>query len=201
MLKPVEGTVLRSSRESGLVAGRTPHLLTGTAWEGTSGLIRIAGLVSSAVIISACGVPVGGESSGPLPAGPSEETVTIYDDELSYDEPVSAGRVVFRIFNAASEPHKLTILPLPEDMPPLAQQLRGSKRVALNAFAGVPPRQPGTWGTFAVNLQPNRRYALVCLMRDEEGESHARRGISAEFRTGGVTSHSAGDGIEAGQRP
>lgn len=102
-----------------------------------------------------------------------------------YDNPIPAGHVVFEVRNVGKLPHRLSLLPLPEDLPPINEQLKGTERRGLSPFAGVPTRLPGDRGVFAAGLAPGVRYALVCFVVDADGVSHAQKGMSAEFRAGG----------------
>lgn len=118
-----------------------------------------------------------------LPPVPPVVDVAMDEFRFSYQGPVPAGRVVFRIRNAGSVKHRLTLLPLEEDVPPIEAQLRGAERRLVKPFAGVPVRRPGKTGTFAVDLAPGRRYAIICFLRDDDGRPHALKGMTGEFRT------------------
>lgn len=123
----------------------------------------------------------------PLPAGPQVVEVRLGDYRFDYDSSsIAGGRVLFRVTNAGTVAHSLTMLPLAEDIPPIDQQLRGSERRAIAPFAGVRARKPGMSTSFAVDLKPGRRYALVCFVTDKDGPNHALRGMSSEFRTVGA---------------
>jgi hypothetical protein len=101
---------------------------------------------------------------------------------MEYDHAIPAGRVVFRFVNVGEEKHRPSLLPLPEDVPPIGEQLRGSERRAAVPFAGIREVEPGESGTFAVDLSPGQRYALICFAIAPDGESHALKGMSSEFR-------------------
>lgn len=109
------------------------------------------------------------------------------DHRFELDRSVPAGRVVFRIRNAGQAPHHLTMIPLPDDVPPIAEQLRGSQRRFVDPFAGIYEREPGDTGTFAVDLGPGRRYAMICSVRDGDDQPHWAKGMATEFRTPGPT--------------
>jgi len=123
-----------------------------------------------------------------LPPPPPAVVVTMQDVgryRFEYDPVVPGGRVVFRVVNAGRLVHRLALVPLSEDFPPIDQQLHGSERQAITPFAGVPDRLPGETGTFAADLAPGHRYALICFVEDPDGVSHALKGMSSEFRTNG----------------
>ena len=115
--------------------------------------------------------------------------VTLTEYRITYSPPVAAGRVVFRFTNKGKLVHQPDLLPLGEEVPPIDEQLRGDERVAVAPFAGIPPRNPGETGSFAVDLVPGQRYAFVCFARDPNGASHALKGMTAEFRAGGAGKH------------
>jgi len=87
--------------------------------------------------------------------------------------------------NTGTIPHRVTMLRLPDDLPPLDEQLKGTERRPISPFAGIYDRLPGREGTFAVDLAPGQRYGMVCFIVDEGG-SHAVRGMSTEFRAPGT---------------
>jgi hypothetical protein len=104
-------------------------------------------------------------------------------NEYSFQHPaeLAPGRVVFRIHNAGSAPHSMVLVELPEDVPPIDEQLRSDTRRAVATLAQLPERAPGSRDTLAVDLVPGR-YGMVCFVRDADGVSHASKGMSSEFR-------------------
>lgn len=128
--------------------------------------------------------------------------VTMRDYEFDYAPPSRSGRVVFRVFNDGKTPHQLSLLPLDEDIPPIEQQVRGSERRAVTPYAGIPPHAPGTGSGFAVDLVPGRRYAFICFVTTPDGESHAVKGMTSEFRapgTAAVTTTTTGPSPTSGR--
>ncbi len=105
---------------------------------------------------------------------------------FEYQPAVPSGRVVFQVVNVGRVDHKLSLLPLAEDFPPIDAQLHGPERVVMSPFADVPLRPPGATGTFAVDLEPGRRYAFICFLRDPDGQPHALKGMNSEFRASGT---------------
>ena len=103
----------------------------------------------------------------------------------SYNKAIPPGRVLLRFVNAGRVPHRPTLLPLAEHLPPINVQLTGPVRQLIPPFAGVTTRNPRTSGTIAVDLVPGHRYAFICTAPAPEGGSHAAKGMNSEFRTSG----------------
>jgi hypothetical protein len=107
--------------------------------------------------------------------------VTMREFSFEHREEVPSGRVVFQFSNAGQVDHELRLVTLPEDLPPLAEQLRSEQRQALPTTAILDQQKPGGSGAFAVDLAPGR-YGLVCFLEDAQGERHALKGMNSEFR-------------------
>ena len=99
--------------------------------------------------------------------------------------PTAPGRVVLRIRNTGHLRHDLVLTQLPEDLPPILDQLQGSTRRNATNIASVRPRSPGSRTAIAVDLAPGR-YAIICFVQDPDGQQHARKGMAAEFWIGSV---------------
>lgn len=117
-----------------------------------------------------------------LPASSPVVTVAMKDHSFDHPDAIPSGRVVFEFRNLGSTTHRATLLPLPDDLPPIDEQLRGDDRRAIDPLAAIYERRPGRTGTFAVDLVRGQRYAFVCFVVGEDGISHARKGMSSEFR-------------------
>jgi hypothetical protein len=151
-------------------------------------LLLRAGLALAAVTLAVSCSPAGEPAEGQearWPPSPAVVEVTMRDYAFDFDEPVAAGRAVFRFTNAGSVDHRASLVPLPDDLPPIDEQLRGDQRRTVPSLAGINDRPPGQTGTFAVDLVEGRRYALVSFNRGDDGELYARKGMAAEFRAGG----------------
>lgn len=107
--------------------------------------------------------------------------VAMREYRFDYRPPTTAGRTVFRVRNAGHRAHELTLVPLPEDLPPIKTQLGSKKRRSLPPLFFLPPRGPGSSDTFAVDLPPGR-YALLCFLVDSDKIAHALKGMNSEFR-------------------
>ncbi len=118
-----------------------------------------------------------------LPPGPA--IIEVIEQDYGYVlEPagdIPPGRSVFHLRNASGLAHDLSLVALPEDVPPIGDQLRSTNRRAVATLARRPSRPPGGRDVFAVDLRPGR-YALLCFEDDGTGRSHALRGQTVEFR-------------------
>lgn len=135
------------------------------------------------VLTAGCGA---GASLKPGVVSSPIVSVTMTGSGFLYRRPVPAGRVVFVVRNVDQVKHELQLVPLPEDMPPVQEQLHGSQRRELAPVAGVPGRAPGQRGVFAVDLIPGARYGLVDTLLDADGQPFALKGMASEFRTTAV---------------
>ena len=108
------------------------------------------------------------------------------DHRFELDRDPGPGRTVFRVRNQGKSPHHLILFPMPEDLPPIAEQLGGFQRRFVEPFAGIYDRAPGDTGTFAVDLVAGRRYAMVCSVLAEDKEPHWKKGMATEFRPPGA---------------
>lgn len=134
-----------------------------------------AAAATVALMASACS----GASGAALP--PAPPTVHVAMREYAFDyKPPTRGRVVLQVINRGTEAHRLSVVPLPEDLPPIDVQLHGAERRALSTLAAVPDTPPGGVGAVALDLAPGR-YAFICFI-ESGGQSHALRGMASEFR-------------------
>ena len=116
-----------------------------------------------------------------MPPRPAVVPVVLREYRFDYEPPAAPGRVVFRVRNGGKLSHELLLLPLPEDFPPIREQVRGKTRRAVGTLAFLKPLRPRRSGVFAVDLKPGR-YAMVCLIEGPRGETHAMKGMTSEFR-------------------
>lgn len=136
---------------------------------------RLAG-AAVAVVTAGCSADAGAA----LPPVPPSVTVVMHEYRFDHG-PVPRGRVVFHVDNRGHVVHRMSLVPLPEDLPPIEEQLHGTDRRTLFTLAAVPDTQPGASGTVAVDLAPGR-YAFICFLTDKDGQSHALKGMASEFR-------------------
>lgn len=124
---------------------------------------------------------LGSGSSQALPPPPSRFDVSMGDYSFSHLAAAPSGRVVVQLDNTGSRPHQLVLVKLPEELPPLAEQLRSDTRQAVETIANLTDRPAGSRNAIAVDLEPGR-YGLVCFLRDPDGLQHHAKGMSSEFR-------------------
>lgn len=136
------------------------------------------------VLVGGCqSSPRGGR---PLPAGPQVVDVEMADFSFGHDAEIAGGRTLFRVVNTGKVRHNLSLLPLTEDMPPIAEQLVGTTRRAITPLAAVRSRPPGARTTFAADLTPGTRYAFICFVIGDDGQPHWQAGMASEFRASGA---------------
>lgn len=146
---------------------------------------RVAAVAALLAMLTSGCIRLGEQAHAWPPSAPEVEvTMTDYDIEID-DPPVPAGRVVFRVDNAGEDTHRLSVVPLPEDLPPIDEQLHGDERREVTPVAGTIPRSADTGSVLAVDLEPGRRYALLCYEQLDDGTVHALLGENMEFRAGG----------------
>jgi uncharacterized cupredoxin-like copper-binding protein len=131
---------------------------------------------SAAVLLTACG-----KTDAPLPSSPPLVGVTMREYGFDHRPSLPRGRVVLRVRNAGRLRHEMTLERLPEDFPPIDEQLRSKTRRAVATLAYLHPLGPGASDAIAVDLGPGR-YAMVCFIEGRDGTAHALKGMNSEFR-------------------
>ncbi|MBW3613702.1 MAG: hypothetical protein KY439_00105 [Actinobacteria bacterium] len=146
-------------------------------------LVR-TGLALAAVVVGGCTTTTttGAGTSDDLPPAPTiiEAVEQDHGYVLSRSE-VPAGRVVFQRVNRSGLAHDLSLVEMPEDMPPIGEQLKGATRRVVSGLATLPSHPPGSRDAFAVDLTPGR-YGLICWERDGTSVPHAHMGMAVELR-------------------
>lgn len=103
--------------------------------------------------------------------------------QFVYGSRVQAGRTVFTVGNAGRLPHQLSLFALAEDAPPIKTQVLDPAGIQITPLQQMPVLQPGEQGgSFAVDLEPGARYAMVSLWSNSDGKADALLGMSTEFR-------------------
>lgn len=123
----------------------------------------------------------GGKDEAALPPPPPVVEIKMRDYSFEYKLPIPRGRVILRGHNLGRVTHRLTLLPLPADFPPLDQQLRGKTRATVVPLGHLRRLRPGESDAFAVDLAPGR-YGMVDFERDRKGIDNAIKGSNSEFR-------------------
>lgn len=136
-----------------------------------------AAWAATGLLLSSCSA-IG---SADLPPSPTSVDVTMRDFRYDFDQrAIHRGRVVFRVTNQGPLFHQLALIPIPENLPPIVEQVRGGNRATVTERVGTPPLRAGASDVFAADLHPGR-WAFVCFFIGPEG-SHASKGMAAEFR-------------------
>ena len=142
----------------------------------TATLRRAALAAATAAVVGSCA------SSTTLPDSPPVLDVTMREYSFALDGSVPEGRVVVRAHNAGTFEHELVLVVLPADYPERTlDQLRSTKRRALATRAYLPRRAGGASRTFAVELTEGR-YAFMCFVPAPDGEPHALKGMTLQFK-------------------
>lgn len=139
-----------------------------------------AAAVALAVAIPGCTRARAGSAA--LPGRP--QTVEAHLREFSAEPApgqLRAGRVVLRAVNEGTVSHRLLVIPLPADFPPILEHLRGPNRRFVAPLAGLPSITPGQSRSVALDLVPGR-YAFVCPLSDAAGQGYAAKGMATEVR-------------------
>lgn len=139
---------------------------------GGSGAGRAAAAAIAVVLLAGCGA-----SAASLPPQPATVRVAMRDHafELDPEPPVPAGRVVFHARNVGEADHELVVVDVADD-----PANEGGGPQVVTSLGVIHARAPGEHGRVAVDLAPGR-YALVCLVRDDDGVTHAEHGQRVDF--------------------
>lgn len=167
-------------------SGRAPRKSSQAC--AVSSSVRLLVAVALAALGAGCVKP---NAESVLPPRPAEFQIDMNDYRFDHAALAPAGRVVVRARNVDSKTHSMSLISLPEDYPPLDEQLHGEERRPAAIMARLPERPPGAADSFAVELQPGR-YGLVCNVRDRDGVPHSLKGMNSEFRVGPVPARPPG---------
>jgi len=142
---------------------------------------KVVPIVMAAAAMLATACARGSRSEASLPPSPPVVRVAMADYRFEHSPVLPKGRVVIRAPNLGEVDHELVLAGLPEDFPPIDEQLRGDVRRSVRTLATAARTPPGLTGTFAVDL-PAGRYAFICFLPDPDGTQHFLKGMSSEFR-------------------
>lgn len=148
-------------------------------------------MLAMLAVLAGCGM------DDPLPPSAQrvELTMTDYEFDLERTE-VEAGRVIIDVANqSGTTPHEVTLVELPENLAGgLEAQLESEERRQVGTVSRIPPVAPGEEGVMAADLAPGGSYALLCLLTDRDGETHAEKGAHVELSVHGMGDGSAREG-------
>lgn len=122
-------------------------------------------------------------TSGATALPPAPPLVHLTMDEYRFDleeQRIPRGRVLFSVTNVGDTEHRVALIPLPEDFPPIQEQVKSREHRFVRELAAIPDTPPGQEAFFAVDLEAGR-YGLACFVV-EDGQTHAERGMVSEFR-------------------
>lgn len=142
-------------------------------------MLAVVVVVAVGLVASAC---TSSQQALPVPPSAPAIHVSLEDRNLVFDTPVPAGRVVFHVRNAGTHPHRFALVPLPDDAPPLEQDLHDDVERPVRRVARIPTLQPGETGMFAVDLIPGQRYGMLDYSTTPDGVQHMMVGVAGEFR-------------------
>jgi hypothetical protein len=127
---------------------------------------------------------------GPAPATPAPEPeadiiVTLVDYDFQVSKPLTAGKHVIRVDNAAPQPHEIAIVRLrpgkkPADFTAWAMKPEGPPPATIHG--GLSGIEPGGRSYIEVDLPPGD-YGLLCFLPDsKDGRPHFMHGMAKETR-------------------
>lgn len=176
-------TVICSRRPECEIFGRGSQVRTWRKAEltlnrnlGRGQKLLIAAAASGLLLVPACAL----ETAGGTAITTHEFRVDVADYTFHHVPTVPRGRVVLRAANHGSVDHSVVILSLPEDLPPLQDQLLGDERRAVALLGRILALVPGSEDSIALDLGPGR-YGIVCNMRYDDGSPHSVKGMNSEF--------------------
>lgn len=120
----------------------------------------------------------------PLPPPPHALNVELSEYAISHRKDAPRGRTVFRLRNQGQLAHDAYLVSLPEDSPPIGEILHPDRQPGPGLYSPVAflaPIGSGAQGSFAYDLAVGR-YALLCLVADSDGRTHAVKGMFSELR-------------------
>lgn len=151
--------------------------------------VLVAALVLLGALTAGCSSsdrPAGAGAEGVdryRPPKPTAVTVTMSEYRLVYSGRIPGGRATFSVSNSGRDPHRLGLYELASDAPPIAELLRQPDwQARLTPVAVMPELAAGASGTFAADLDPPARYALVSTSTGPQGRSDAILGMAGELR-------------------
>lgn len=115
-----------------------------------------------------------------LPPGPTVLSVEMSSYRFQHDQQAMAGRVVVNARNVDDLAHQIVLVRVPDDLEgTLAEQLRSETRRPAQTLQQLSV-EPGRRRAFALDLAPGR-YGFVCFVTDDDGVTHARKGMASDL--------------------
>jgi hypothetical protein len=125
--------------------------------------------------------------AGDVPEGTTAVDLAMSEFAFDFDEnEITGGNIAFNVENSGAEPHQVVIARVSEDLD-LEQAVRSEEEEppGVEELGFVGDFEPGTESTvlLAEELQAGR-YAIVCFVEAADGETHAVKGMFADFTVG-----------------
>lgn len=139
--------------------------------------LSLLAAAAAALPLVGCGRP-----AIPLPPPPATVTLTASEYRITRQPAqLRQGRVVLDVTNAGRLAHQITVFPIPVGLSgTLDQQLRSARRIPASPLVVLPTLATTEHNKIALDLPPGR-YGLVCFLKDDDGTSHAVKGVNAEL--------------------
>lgn len=145
--------------------------------------------MAAAALLAALTGGCGYAAAASLPPAPPMATVSMREYRFDFAAAsLHRGRVIFHVVNDGRLVHRMILAPLPDDFPPIQEQLHGDVRRSIQQALEIRNLEPAAKGAghgmsedIAFDLRPGR-YAFLCLYVDPDGVSHATKGMASEFR-------------------
>jgi hypothetical protein len=114
----------------------------------------------------------------------ADATLTLYDYNFDFDQPLKAGRRVILVRNTAGQFHEATLVKLPPNtaVTALTDWMAGGMKGPPPAMphGGVQALTPGEENLLTVDLEPGD-YALYCFVPAPDGKDHVVHGMMKKF--------------------
>lgn len=148
-------------------------------------------VLGPAILAGACSSESATPARPAPPDPPAVEAYTLTEFGFAGATRIAPGRVVIRLVNEGDQVHQPALVAVPDDVPPIVEQLRGTVRRNVDPVGGVNGARPGATSSFAVDLEPGRRYAFVCYAETEDPQTkepvrHANMGMALDVFTTGT---------------
>ena len=116
-----------------------------------------------------------------LPPSPTTVSEVMTEYRIDGVPRVPRGRVVFQVRNAGKVLHRLVLVTIRPEAPPMSELVKGPPGNFPVTIAETPSYRPGVAAGLAVDLSPGR-YGFLCIIVDDDRILHYQKGMASEFR-------------------